>query len=136
MAAPALLRELINKLWGSAIYKNKTLNGNVQIHPIFPTKAEEVEYAKIENKPIPEIEDTYLRIIQQMNADDQCILMDYYRKNVRKKVKSKHVEFYNIVIDTFDSKYTYDDENIEDACNAEVWIVEHVSQPLYFLIVF
>ena len=100
--------------------KNKTLNGNVRIHPIFPTKAAEEEYARIESKPIQEIEDTYLHTIQQMNTDDQCILMDYYRKNVRKKVKSKHVEFYNIVIDTFDSKYTCDEENIEVACNVEL----------------
>ena len=104
------------------LYIRKHLLGEMEleINPILATETEEIEQAKLENKTMKEIERLSFNILRLMNEDDQQQLHDHFRRHVKNKTKAKFIDFHDLVMDTFNSKYTYDEGEIGIAENIEV----------------
>ena len=88
-------------------YVNQHLDGkdDLKIHPVFATENEDIEYAKIENKTISEIQIITFNLIKLMNTVDQRKYNEYYKKCVKSKSKSVYVEFHNMVQEEYTTNY-------------------------------
>ena len=87
------------------MFKNKFYKVNV----VYSTEAEQIESEKIENRAIPEIKQSIISLLDQFS--NKSIWLELYKKEVLRKSKSAHIDFYNTLLEVIEDR---DSDSVEN----------------------